>query len=291
MRLAFLGTPQAAVPSLRALVAADHDIVLVITRPDRRRGRGGALLASPVKVAAQEMGLHVAHRVADLDGVDAERGVVVAYGAMVSAAHLERVPMLNVHFSLLPRWRGAAPVQRAILAGDLFTGVSIMSLEAGLDTGPVHLAREVAIGSKTASELTDELADVGAAALVEVLASSELLAHPRAQEGEVTYAEKLTKETFHLTPDMDLGALLRTIRLEGAFTFLNGRRLRVLAAHQGPPRSAAVGSLTMSDGAIILTGAHGTLVLDRVQPEGSRAMDAHAWWSGARLATSSPTWS
>ncbi|MGC1418736.1 MAG: methionyl-tRNA formyltransferase [Acidimicrobiales bacterium] len=291
MRLAFLGTPQAAVPSLRALVVAGHDIVLVITRPDRRRGRGGALVASPVKVAGQEMGLRVGHRLADLDGAEVERGVVVSYGAMVSAELLERVPMLNVHFSLLPRWRGAAPVQRAILAGDLVTGVSIMSLEAGLDTGPVHLAREVAVGSKNASELTDELADAGAAALVEVLASSDLLAHPRVQEGEVTYAEKLTKETFHLTPEMDRDALLRTVRLEGAFIFLNGRRLRVLAAHEGPPSSMAVGSLTMSDGAVLMTGAHGALVLDRVQPEGSRAMTAHAWWSGARLATSSTTWS
>lgn len=291
MRLVFLGTPQAAVPSLRALVAGHHDVALVITRPDRRRGRGGALTPSPVKIAAEELGLRVVHRLDDLDGVDVERGVVVAYGAMVSAVLLERVPMLNVHFSLLPRWRGAAPVQRAILAGDLVTGVSIMSLEAQLDTGPVHLSREVEVGAKTLSELTNELAEVGAAALLEVLASSDLLAHPRAQQGEVTYAEKLTKETLHLTPAMDEELALRTIRLEGAYTFVNGRRLRVLTAHAGPHGASAVGSLALSDGVVLMTGAHGTLVLDRVQPEGSRAMTALAWWSGARLEATSSTWS
>jgi methionyl-tRNA formyltransferase len=291
MRLVFLGTPQAAVPSLRALVAGHHDVALVITRPDRRRGRGGALTPSPVKIAAEELGLRVVHRLDDLDGVDVERGVVVAYGAMVSAVLLERVPMLNVHFSLLPRWRGAAPVQRAILAGDLVTGVSIMSLEAQLDTGPVHLSREVEVGAKTLSELTNELAEVGAAALLEVLASSDLLAHPCAQQGEVTYAEKLTKETLHLTPAMDEELALRTIRLEGAYTFVNGRRLRVLTAHAGPHGASAVGSLALSDGVVLMTGAHGTLVLDRVQPEGSRAMTALAWWSGARLEATSSTWS
>src|SRR5277367_1823366 len=130
MRLVFLGTPEAAVPSLDAVVAAGHDVVLVITRPDRRRGRGSELSPSPVKVAATRLGLSVGHRLADLDDIDAERGVVVAYGAIIPAAILDRLPMLNVHFSLLPRWRGAAPVQRAILAGDEETGISIISLEA-----------------------------------------------------------------------------------------------------------------------------------------------------------------
>src|SRR5487761_1947697 len=138
MRLAFLGTPQAAVPSLFALVDAGHDVRVVIPRPVRRRGRGSQLHASPVKLAALELGLRVGHSLGELDAVDVERGVVVAYGAMIPSSVLEKVPMLNVHFSLLPRWRGAAPVERSILAGDEMTGVSVMSLEATLDTGPVH---------------------------------------------------------------------------------------------------------------------------------------------------------
>lgn len=129
MRLVFLGTPEAAVPSLRALVEAGHDVVLVITRPDRRRGRGSALSPSPVKVAATQLGLAVSHRLGDVNDIRVERGVVVAYGAIIPQLVLDRVPMLNVHFSLLPRWRGAAPVQRAILAGDEETGVSIISLK------------------------------------------------------------------------------------------------------------------------------------------------------------------
>ena len=141
MRLAFLGTPEAAVPSLRALVMAGHDVEIVISRPDRRRGRGSELSASPVKGAANEMGLRVSDRIGDLDAFDLERGVVVAYGALIRGSVLERLPMLNVHFSLLPRWRGAAPVERAILAGDGVTGVSVMSLEVALDTGPVHVER------------------------------------------------------------------------------------------------------------------------------------------------------
>ena len=166
MRLVFLGTPAAAVPSLRAVVGAGHEVVLVVTRPDRRRGRGSTLSPSPVKEAALELGLPVAHSVKVLDEVSADLGIVVAYGAMIKPEVLERLPMLNVHFSLLPRWRGAAPVERAILAGDEETGVGIMSLEATLDTGPLHAERRVTVGDKTASALTNELADVGATLLV-----------------------------------------------------------------------------------------------------------------------------
>lgn len=290
MHLAFLGTPEPAVASLRALVAAGHDVEIVITRPDRRRGRGAALTASPVKVAAEELGIRVAHRLADLDGVEVERGVVVAYGAMIPAAVLERIPMLNVHFSLLPRWRGAAPVERAILAGDAQTGVSVMTLEAGLDTGPVHLERRVDVGDKTAAQLTDELARVGARALVEVLASEELLAHPRPQVGEATYAQKLTAETFHLDPSMSQSLVLRTVRLGRAFALVEGRRLRVDEARVSVAR-VVPGSIALLDGEVVLGAADGGVVLVQVQPEGSRPMAAQAWWAGARLDGATARWS
>lgn len=291
MRLAFLGTPEPAVPTLRAIVEAGHEVAIVITRPDRRRGRGNELSPSPVKAAAQELGLAVGHRLSDLHDLSLERGVVVAYGALISASVLEDVPMLNVHFSLLPRWRGAAPVERAILAGDEMTGVSVMSLEVALDTGPIHLERAVPIGEKRASELLNELAQLGASALVEVLANPELLHHPHVQQGETTYAEKLTKETFHLLPTMSPDELLRTIRLEHAYTFIGGRRLLVTRAHLSNTTGASPGSLRVEDGDVCLVGTGGTITLDEVQPEGSRLMSARAWWAGARLDVERATWS
>ena len=290
MRLVFFGTPDAAVPSLRALADAGHTVELVVTRPDRRRGRGGELSASAVKLAAEEMGLPVAHRVSDVGAYDVERGVVVAYGALIPATLLERVPMLNVHFSLLPRWRGAAPVERAILAGDEETGVDVMSLEAELDTGPIHLERRVSVGEKTARQLTSELAELGSRALVEVLDSPLLLANPRRQEGEATYAAKLTKETFHLVPSMSPALLLRTVRLERAFTFVNGRRLVVMRAHAVDVGSEAPGSIRAVGGVVTLVGEGGGVALDEVRPEGARAMTAGAWWTGARLDEATARW-
>ncbi len=283
MRLAFLGTPDAAVPSLDALLEAGHEIAVVVTRPDRRRGRGGALSASPVKAAALEHGLTVVHGLAGLDEVEVERGVVVAYGAIIPAALLERIPMLNVHFSLLPRWRGAAPVERAILAGDLETGVSIMTLEPSLDTGPVHLERRVQIGEKTAAQLRAELAMLGAEALVEVLASSELLERANPQFGEVTYAEKVTKETLHLVPTMPVELAWRTVRLGGAHFFVNGKRISVLGASLGRGRFEP-GVIGNEERGVILGCSDGGLQLEEVRPEGSSTMDAASWWRGLRQA-------
>jgi methionyl-tRNA formyltransferase len=290
MHVAFLGTPEAAVPTLRALVEAGHDVDIVITRPDRRRGRGSELSASPVKVAAQSLGLRVAHRLSDLESASVERGVVVAYGALIPALVLERTPMLNVHFSLLPRWRGAAPVERAILAGDAETGVSVMTLEVELDTGPVHLERKVTIEEKTLTELLDELSVVGAKALVEVLASTSLLANASPQSGDVVYAAKLTKEDFHLTPSTTREELLRTVRLGRAFTFVHGRRLLVEAAARSAEVDVDVGQVTRRGDDVLLGAVGGTVALLRVRPEGKGSMDAPAWWAGARLDEHSTMW-
>ncbi len=290
MRLAFLGTPEAAVPSLSALVDAGHDVALVITRPDRKRGRGGHLSPSPVKARARELGLPVGHRLSELDGLEVERGVVVAYGRLIAPDVLARVPMLNVHFSLLPRWRGAAPVERAILSGDAETGVSIMSLEAELDTGPVHLERRVTIDAKSLTALLGELAAVGARALTEVLASSELLAHPRAQEGDVTYAAKLTKDDFHLTNESSAAQLLRIIQLGRAFTLVAGRRLLVESAVEYVGGAVPRGSIALRDGEVILGATNGAITLQRVRPESGKSMPALAWWTGARLDAAVVQW-
>jgi methionyl-tRNA formyltransferase len=290
MRLVFLGTPEAAVPTLEAVLAAGHEVVLVVTRPDRRRGRGSQLSPSPVKEAALRHGLAVTHRLADVADVDAQRGVVVAYGAIIPEALLHRLPMLNVHFSLLPRWRGAAPVQRAILAGDLETGVSIISLEVSLDTGPVHLERRIAVGEDNVEELTGRLAVLGAGALVEVLATPDLLDHPTPQSGETTYAEKLSAETFRLHPAMSSDLAWRTVRLGHAYFSFGPKRIGVVEAR--PSQVApSPGELFQENGEIVLGVSDGGVVITSVRPEGGKTMDARSWWSGLRPAQKRRTWS
>ncbi|MFP5327603.1 MAG: methionyl-tRNA formyltransferase, partial [Acidimicrobiia bacterium] len=157
-------------PPLRALVENGHDVRLVVTQADKRRGRGSATTPSPVKAAALELGLPVSHTVDDVLGTGAELGVVVAFGRLIKPHVLERIPMVNLHFSLLPRWRGAAPVERAILAGDRETGVCLMKLEEGLDTGPVYAVERTPIGEdESAEELRARLVEIGTAMLVEQL--------------------------------------------------------------------------------------------------------------------------
>jgi methionyl-tRNA formyltransferase len=290
VRLAFLGTPEAAVTSLRALVDAGHDVAIVITRPDRKRGRGSQLTPSPVKACAQELGLNVEHRLSDLDDLGVERGVVVAYGRLIPGELLERIPMLNVHFSLLPRWRGAAPVERAILAGDAETGVSIMTLDVNMDTGPVHLERRIDVGEKTLATLLAELASLGAQALTDVLDSSELLANPHAQEGVATYAEKLIKEDFHLSATLTAEQNLRIVRLGQAFAVVAGRRILVEGATPYQGDGPAGGSIAMRDGRVVMGVADGAIVLDQVRPESANSMGAVAWWSGARFDQNVALW-
>jgi len=290
MRLAFLGTPDAAVPTLEALVGAGHDVAIVITRPDRRRGRGGELSPSPVKNAALALGLAVGHSLGLLEGLDCERGVGVAYGASIPTSVLDHLSMLNVHFSLLPRWRGAAPVERAILAGDERTGVCVMSIEPTLDTGPVYASVATDVDEKTATELTGELATKGAALLLDVLASSDLLEQPVEQKGEATYAKKLTSDDYRITPDMTVHQIARVVRLERAYCFLGARRFLVVRGRVSPV-SASPGTLSLRDGEVLLHAIDGSFVLDEVQIEGSRRMSAMAWWSGARLDPSVLVWS
>src|SRR5438094_7306712 len=222
MRLVFLGTPEAAVPPLRALVDAGHDVALVVSQPDKRRGRGAALVPSPVKAAATELGLTRSDLVDDSLRVGAELGVVVAFGRLIKPHVLDKVPMVNVHFSLLPRWRGAAPVERAILAGDRETGVCIMRLEEGLDTGPVYDREVVAIGEEeTVAQLRDRLVDTGTRLLLRRLRAG--LGEPEAQVGEPTYAAKLDPDELHLDWQLPAVELHRTVRLGRAWTTFRGK--------------------------------------------------------------------
>ncbi len=283
MRLAYLGTPEMAVPPLRALVAAGHEIVLVVTRADRRRGRGSAASPSPVKAAALELGIPVTDDIEQLLGIDAELGVVVAYGRIIKPPVLAHLPMVNVHFSLLPRWRGAAPVERALLAGDEVTGVCIMDVEEGLDTGGVHARRELPIGpTTTADDLRRDLVAIGTELLLDVL--SRPLGPAEPQVGDVTYAEKITPDELQLDWSRPAAELDRVVRVGGAWTTFRGRRLKVVAATPTPSTSAPPGALD-ADAATVGT-TDGGLRLDIVQPEGKASMAWSAFANGAHPAAS-----
>ena len=261
---------------LRALVSDGHDIRLVVTRADKRRGRGGALLPSPVKAAAQELGLPVTDKVDDVIGAGAELGVVVAFGRLIKPHVLDALPMVNVHFSLLPRWRGAAPLERAILAGDDQTGVCLMQLEEGLDTGPVYACTPVAIGpEETAAELRTRLVEEGTDLLIHSLRTS--LGTPSPQEGEPTYAEKIEPEEHHIDWSRPAPEVHRQIRIGDAWTTFRGKRLKVVRARL-VDNGLAPGVL---DGLRVGAG-NGALELLEVQPEGKGPMAAADWRNGAR---------
>ena len=245
MRIIFMGTPDFAVPALEALVAAGHDVVATYTQPPRPGGRRGKeLTPTPVHRKAAELRIAVRHP-ASLKGaeeqaafaaLDANIAVVAAYGLILPQAVLDapRHGCLNLHGSILPRWRGAAPIQRAILAGDAETGVDIMRMEAGLDTGPVLLEGRTPIDRKTAGELTEELAQIGARLIVEVLA--DLSAYPEQPQPDdgVTYAKKIDKAETRLDFSQDAAQVERQIRAfapaPGAWFEYQGERCKVFAA-------------------------------------------------------------
>jgi methionyl-tRNA formyltransferase len=266
------------VPPLEGLIDAGHDVALVVSQPDRRRGRGGAILPSPVKAVAQARGIPVTDRVDDVLDAGIELGVVVAFGRLIKPHVLDKVPMVNVHFSLLPRWRGAAPVERAILAGDAETGVCLMQLEEGLDTGPVYASERVPIGpEETADELRARLVAIGTRLLVDRLAGS--LGEPVPQLGEPTYAAKVEPHELHIDWTQAADHVHRVVRLGRAWTTFRGRRLRVLRARRVPVAAGKPGEL---EGLVVAAGDGAGVELVEVQPEGKQAQLATAWANGAR---------
>jgi len=278
-RIAFAGTPADAVPALRALVGAGLDVPIVVTGAPRRRSRRGSETPSPVGAAAADLGLEVSHDPADLAGCGADCAVVVAYGQLIAPELLAATPMLNLHFSLLPRWRGAAPVERALLAGDDVTGVCLMALEETLDTGPVYWRHQVPIGpSDTASRLRSRLADDGAQRLVTSL--REGLATPEPQHGEATYARKLGPDDRHIDWTRPAAYIDRQIRVGGAWTTLDGQRFIIRAGTPSATTHDATPGMLIGDA--VATG-RGLIRLETVQPAGRGQTDAHAWLRGARL--------
>ncbi|MES2491904.1 MAG: methionyl-tRNA formyltransferase [Pseudomonadota bacterium] len=292
MRITFMGTPDFAVPTLVALAEAGHEIVCTYTQPPRPGGRRGReLTPSPVQREAERRGIMVRHPVslktpeaqAAFAALNADIAVVAAYGLILPPAVLDapRHGCLNVHGSLLPRWRGAAPVQRAILAGDAETGVGVMRMGRGLDTGPVLLEGRTAVDRKTAGDLTDELARLGAELMVRVLA--DLSAYPEVPQTEagVTYAHKLDKAEARLEFSADAAHVERQVRAfapaPGAFFELDGERYRVLEAQAvdgvGEP------GVTLDDRLTIACGT-GALRITQVQRAGRPAMDAPSFLRG-----------
>ena len=284
MRLAFMGTPEFSAPVLAELVAAGHEVAAVYTRAPQPSGRGHRLTPSPVHRLAESFGIEVRtpknfkaeEDRAAFAALDLDVAIVVAYGLILPQAVLDapRHGCLNLHASLLPRWRGAAPIQRAIMAGDQHTGVQVMQMEAGLDTGPMLTEQRTPLPGKTAGELTAELAEMGARLIVEVLADLPAFApHPQPDDG-VTYARKIEKAEARLDFAASAEQAERQVRAfapaPGAFFELEGERYKVLAAEvasgSGTPGAALDDVLTIACGS-------GAIRPTRIQRAGRPAMD------------------
>ena len=294
MRLVFMGTPAFSVPVLDALAAAGHDIAAVYCQPPRPAGRGKADRPSPVQVRAEGIGLTVRHPAslrdpdaqADFAALGAEVAVVVAYGLILPRAVLDAPARgcLNIHASLLPRWRGAAPIQRAVMAGDTETGVCIMGMEPGLDTGPVYLREATPIGPRdTAGDLHDRLSAMGAGLIVDALDRLDTLVPVPQPEAGVSYAAKIDKEEARIdwtAPAAEVDGKIRGLSpFPGAWCEIAGARIKLLRSRRvegsGPP-GAVLGGFRVACG----TGAVEVL---EVQRPGGRPMEASAYLRGAAL--------
>lgn len=297
MRLVFAGTPAAAVPTLRALAASEHEVVAVVTRADAPIGRKRVLTPSPVAAVADELGLPVlkANRLDDevtdrIAALSPDLGVIVAYGGLVRSRLLAvpRLGWINLHFSLLPRWRGAAPVQRAVMAGDERIGASVFQLVAELDAGDVYAELDEQVGDRTAGELLDELAVSGAGLTVGVvddLAAGRAVAVP--QSGEVTLAPKLDVTDGRIDwtlPSARVLALVRGVTPEpGASTTLGELRVKVIAIRAATAEEPLdPGRLRVDSGRALVGTGDGVVELVTVQPAGKNPMPAAAWARGLR---------
>jgi methionyl-tRNA formyltransferase len=294
MRLAFMGTPDFAVPTLDALIGAGHEIAAVYCQPPRPAGRGKGLRPSPVQQRAEAAGIDVRtpqslrdpQAQAEFAALGLDAAVVVAYGLILPQPILDapRLGCFNVHASLLPRWRGAAPIQRAILAGDSLTGITIMRMEAGLDTGPAYATVPVEVDRKTAGELANELAGKGAALMVEVLNHLDRAAARPQSEAGVTYAAKIRKEEARLDftrPAIEVERQVRAFNPSpGAFFEHEGERVKLLAAEIGE-RSGTPGIVL--DDRLAIACSEGSIVPTLVQRSGRAPMSASELLRGFRI--------
>jgi methionyl-tRNA formyltransferase len=279
-RVVYLGTPELAVRPLLALHEAGYDIPLGVSRPDKRRGRGSELSPSPVKAAAEALGIPVTTNVDDVLDVDADLGVVVAFGRLIKPHVLDRLAMVNLHFSLLPRWRGAAPVERAILAGDETTGVCLMELAEGLDTGDVYRVQTVPIGAdQSLDDLRASLVEIGTELLVAAL--GEGLGTPQPQVGDAVHAAKIDRAELQIDWTSSAAAIHRLIRVGDAWTTEEGNRLKIWRATVTDRDDLAPAQV---DGVTVGTG-DGAIELIELQPAGKPRRSAQDWANGARLSS------
>ena len=298
MRTAFLGTSEFAAAVLRTLAGSRHRPALVVTPPDSRRGRGRQELPPPAAEAAREVGIELAQTAdvnaePELERIRAARPeavVVCAFGQLIREPLLSELPLINVHPSLLPRWRGAAPIERAIMAGDERTGVSVMKLTEGLDSGPVALHEEIAIGSDDDFEtVSGRLEEAGARLLVRSLDLFEAgdLSFEEQDDSEATYAEKIDPAERRLDPARPAIELARTVRAltPHVGTYLETAEGKRLGVRRARPVGTAVrkGTLRAEWGALLLGCGRGTLRLEIVQPEGGKPMEAEAFLRGHSL--------
>lgn len=297
MRLVFAGTPEFAERALSALIAAGHDIALVLTQPDRPSGRGMRLAESPVKRRAREAGIEVLQPQTLRDAAAqsrvreaaAEAMIVVAYGLILPREVLEATPRgaINIHASLLPRWRGAAPIQHALLAGDVHTGITIMQMDRGLDTGPMLVQREIPIlAEDDAGTLHDRLAVLGAQLIVDVMAHS--VVEPTAQpESGACYAAKITRADAALDWRRNAGELERVVRAmrpaPGAQTTLGGEAMKVWHAQSRSDSGAPGIVLRADEEGILVACSGGSLLLTEVQRAGGKRLSASQFLRGQRI--------
>lgn len=289
-----MGTPDFAVPALQALHAAGHEVVAVYSQPPRPAGRGKKLAPSPVQRVAEELGIEVSTPVslkneteqAAFAALDLDVAVVAAYGLILPRAILDAPKMgcLNIHGSRLPRWRGAAPVQRAILAGDAETGITIMQMEAGLDTGPLLLKSATPIDTKTAGELTEELAETGAELMAQYLASPTEYPAEIQDDALATYAKKIEKQEARLDFSQPAEQVERQVRaynpMPGAFFEYQGNRYRILKASVGKGSGSAG---TILDDQLLIGCGAGTLQPEVIQKAGKPAMDLKSFLNGTKI--------
>ena len=297
MRVVFMGTPEFAVPSLTALAEAGHEIPLVFTRPDAVRGRGKKLVPSPVKQKAAELGIPVfetsrmtAEAKEALRAAAPDVICVVAFGCILPDDVLEAAPLgvVNVHASLLPRWRGAAPIQRSILAGEAQTGVSIMRVAHELDAGAWCAQARVEIGEKGCEQVTSELAEAGAVALVETLprlADGTVEWHEQDEAG-VTFAAKVRKDEMCLDPADPADVNARRVQASGdtapARANVAGKGVRVMSARVAEGQKLACGEVVAQKKRVLLGCADGALEVLAVKPDGKKEMPAASWAAGLR---------
>jgi methionyl-tRNA formyltransferase len=286
-RIVYIGTPEIAVPPLRALVAAGFDVELVVTGVDKRRGRGSQTTANPVKTAAVELGIPVSHDINDVLQLDSDGllGVVVAFGNIISQKILQHAPMINIHYSALPRWRGAAPVERAILSGDATTAVCIIQVAEQLDAGDVLASSPCVIQEDDSVEtLRNRLGQLALPLLIDICSNG--VREQISQTGEVVVARKISAQDLAIHWSSDAEQILRQIRVGNAFTFFDGKRFKIHEATQSSV-SLPIGTIAVRDGNVLVGSQKGSLQLTTVQPEGKPRVLAKDWARGARLSDTS----